>query len=82
MVATIGWAAVLLTQVFWIPNITRILRTRSVDGHSLWAWLIMTAGLSCWLAYFVAKGDIAGIAANLSGVTGATVTTFCVWRWR
>ncbi len=78
----IGWAAVILTQVFWIPNIARILRTRDVQGYSLAAWLLMLLGLSCWLIYFVARGDVVGIVANISGVTGAAITVACVWLWR
>jgi MtN3 and saliva related transmembrane protein len=78
----VGWAAVILTQVFWVPNITRILRTRDVQGYSLAAWLIMVAGLSCWLVYFVARGDFVGIVANICGVTGAGITTACIWAWR
>lgn len=31
----IGWIAVVLTQVFYIPNTVRILRTRDVRGYSL-----------------------------------------------
>ncbi len=77
----IGWLAVILTQVFWVPNIARIVRTRDVDGHSLPAWLIMFAGLLCWLVYFTARGDVVGMVANISGVTGAGITTACVWLW-
>ena len=78
----IGWVAVVLTQVFWIPNITRILRTRDVQGYSLSAWLLMLVGLSCWLVYFVARGDIVGAVANVSGVTGASITVALIWFWR
>ena len=77
----VGWAAVVMTQVFWIPNIWRIFRTRDVEGYSLVAWLIMFGGLSCWLIYFAAKGDIVGIVANVSGITGAGITLSCVWYW-
>ncbi|HMO95055.1 MAG TPA: SemiSWEET family transporter [Tepidiformaceae bacterium] len=78
----VGWVALVLTQVFWIPSITRIVRTREVDGYSLLAWLIMVAGLSCWLIYFAARGDVVGIVANICGVTGAGLTTALVWLWR
>src|SRR5690349_15147311 len=77
----VGWAALVMTQVFWIPNISRILRTRDVDGYSLTAWLIMVGGLAGWLVYFTAKGDVVGIVANISGVTGGLITTFCIWYW-
>lgn len=78
----IGWMALVLTQVFWLPNIARILRTRDVQGYSLAAWLLMLLGLSCWLVYFAVKGDIVGTVANISGVTGATVTVVLIWFWR
>jgi len=77
----VGWAALILTQVFWFPNITRIVRTRDVEGYSLPAWIIMFAGLSCWLVYFVSKGDVVGTVANVCGVSGAGVTLACIWYW-
>lgn len=78
----VGWAAVVLTQMFWIPNILRLVRTREVEGHSVLAWGLMLIGLGCWLFYFVAKGDLVGIVANISGVTGAAITLGCIWLWR
>lgn len=77
----VGWVAVVLTQVFWIPNILRIFRTRDVQGYSLSAWLVMFAGLTCWLVYFITKGDLVGTVANVSGVTGAGITLGCIWYW-
>jgi uncharacterized protein with PQ loop repeat len=77
----VGWAALVMTQVFWIPNISRIVRTRDVEGYSLFAWMIMVGGLAGWLVYFTAKGDVVGIVANISGVTGGLITTFCIWYW-
>jgi lipid-A-disaccharide synthase-like uncharacterized protein len=70
---------VVLTQVFWFPNITRIVRTKDVEGYSLAAWLIMFTGLSCWLLYFATKGDVVGVVANVCGVTGAGITLGCIW---
>lgn len=78
----VGWVALVLTQVFWIPNITRIVRTRDVAGYSLLAWLIMVGGLSCWLVYFAVQGDVVGVVANICGVTGAGVTTALIWMWK
>ena len=77
----VGWVALVLTQVFWIPNIGRILRTRDVEGYSLIAWLLMLGGLSCWLVYFASKGDVVGVVANVCGVTGAAITLICIWYW-
>lgn len=78
----IGWLAVALTQVFYIPNTLRILRTRDVEGYSLVGWLLLFLGLGCYLVYFASQGDIVGIVANLCGMLGSGVTTFCIWRWR
>ena len=77
----VGWAAVVMTQVFWIPNILRIFRTRDVEGYSLAAWVIMFGGLTCWLVYFATKGDFVGVVANVSGMTGAGITLACIWYW-
>lgn len=78
----VGWAAVALTQVFYVPNTVRIIRTRDVRGYSLFAWSLLFAGLTCFLIYFVAQRDPVGIVANLCGVSGAGFTTFFVWLWR
>ncbi len=71
-----------LSQVFYVPNTIRLLRTRDVGGYSLVAWLMLSAGLACYLVYFIARGDPVGIVANIFGVSGASLTTACIWRWR
>lgn len=78
----VGWVAVVLTQVFYIPNTLRILRTRNVEGYSLAGWGLLTAGLACYLFYFSVQGDLVGIVANICGVFGAGLTTACVVIWR
>lgn len=78
----VGWLAVVLTQVFYVPNTLRILRTRDVQGYSLVGWLLLFIGLACYLVYFASQGDLVGIVANACGVFGAGVTTFCIWLWR
>ena len=80
-IEVVGWAALVLTQVFWIPNIGRILRTRDVEGYSVVGWALMLAGLSCWLVYFSSKGDMVGVVANVCGVTGAAITLACIIYW-
>lgn len=82
MIEPVGWVAVVLTQVFWVPNIARIVRTRDVTGYSVAAWGLMLAGLVCYLVYFTVEGDRVGTVANLSGVAGAGLTLGLVLRWR
>lgn len=81
-VEVVGWVAVVLTQVFYVPNTLRILRTRDVRGYSLFGWLLLFLGLACYLVYFAWRGDLVGIVANAFGVVGAGLTTLCIWRWR
>jgi len=81
-IEVVGWLAVLFTQVFYVPNILRIVRTRDVQGYSLAGWLLLFLGLCCFLVYFSVKGDVVGIGANTCGVTGSGLTVICIWRWR
>jgi MtN3 and saliva related transmembrane protein len=78
----IGWSAAILTQVFWIPNIARIVRTKDVQGYSVFAWVVMTTGIALFLVYFLSRGDAVAIATNASGTAGAAITLLCVLRWR
>lgn len=81
-IEAIGWVAVVLTQVFYLPNTVRIIRTRDVQGYSLFGWLLLFLGLICYFIYFTARRDPVGIVANACGVAGSGLTTFCIWRWR
>jgi lipid-A-disaccharide synthase-like uncharacterized protein len=78
----VGWVAVVLTQVFYVPNTVRILKTRNVAGYSLAGWLMLTLGLGCYLLYFAVQGDVVGIVANVCGVFGSGLTTACILLWR
>ena len=82
MFEVIGWSAAVLTQVFWIPNIARIVRTKDVQGYSVLAWVVMTTGIALFLVYFLSRGDAVAIATNASGTAGAAITLLCVLRWR
>jgi hypothetical protein len=73
---------VVLTQVFYVPNTVRIIRTHDVQGYSLFGWLLLVSGLSCYLVYFASRGDVVGVVANACGVAGAGITTVCIWWWR
>jgi lipid-A-disaccharide synthase-like uncharacterized protein len=81
-IEVVGWLAVLLTQVFYIPNILKIVRTRDVQGYSLVGWFLLFLGLCCFLVYFSFRGDVVGIGANACGATGSGLTVICIWRWR
>jgi MtN3 and saliva related transmembrane protein len=74
-VTALGFLAGFLTTVAFIPQLTRVIRTRSTKDLSLPMFLIFTTGVLLWLMYGVAIGSAPVIAAN--GVTlvlaGATL---------
>lgn len=82
MFDAVGWVAVVLTQVFYIPNTLKILRTHDVQGYSLPAWTMLFIGLGCYLAYFASRGDLVGVVANVCGMAGSGLTLSCIWFWR
>ena len=53
-----------------------------MQGYSLVGWGMLLVGLGCYLIYFAAERDVIGVVANICGVSGAGLTTFCIWRWR
>lgn len=60
----LGLMAGALTTGCWLPQLLRSWRTRSTEDFS-WTYLaLLTAGVALWLAYGLAKGDLAIIAAN------------------
>jgi MtN3 and saliva related transmembrane protein len=55
----IGLVAGALTTACWIPQLARSIRTRSTSDFS-WAYLCALAvGVALWLAYGVARNDLA-----------------------
>jgi len=65
---TVGWAGFALTQIFYIPQIIKILRTHDVSGLALPSWFILTIALLCYLIYSVYRHDIVFIAGNAAGM--------------
>lgn len=51
---TLGFAAGLLTTIAFIPQLVRILRTRSARDISLPAFSTFTLGVALWTVYGVA----------------------------
>ena len=61
----LGLLAASLTTGAWLPQIARTFRTRSSEDIS-WGYLMaMLLGFAAWLAYGIALGELAIIAANV-----------------
>lgn len=69
----VGWAAFALTQIFYIPQTIRILRSHDVSGLALPSWFILAIGLLCYLIYSISQHNIVFIAGNAAGTVQSLV---------
>ena len=51
LVSFFGYAAAFCTAAAYVPQVVRIVRTRSTKDISLGMFLVMNFGLVCWLIY-------------------------------
>jgi MtN3 and saliva related transmembrane protein len=63
-VSLLGILAGFCTTLAFVPQVVRTWRTRTAGDLSLTTFLVFSVGVALWLAYGVALGDIAIIAAN------------------
>ncbi|MAV04411.1 MAG: hypothetical protein CMC31_01955 [Flavobacteriaceae bacterium] len=63
----IGLLAAILTTTAFIPQVYKVIKTKSVKGLSLTTYLIFTTGVLFWLIYGLLKSSISMIIGN--GIT-------------
>ena len=63
----IGLLAAILTTSAFIPQVYKVIKTKSVKGLSLTTYLIFTTGVLFWLIYGLLKSSISMIIGN--GIT-------------
>ena len=64
-----GWIGFALTQIFYFPQIIKILRNHNVSGLALPSWFILAAALLSSLIYSVSIHNNVFIAGNAAGLT-------------
>ena len=64
----IGIAAALLTTFGFVPQVIKMLRTKSVKDISLPTFIQFSIGMSCWALYGFHLRDVIIISANSIGV--------------
>ena len=69
-VTIIGWMAVCCTTLAFVPQVIKILRTRSAADISLGTFAVMTTGLALWVIYAVIRSDLPLFVGN--------AVTFCL----
>lgn len=64
MADLIGYVAAALTTIAFLPQAIKAFRTRSTKDISLTMWLLLCAGVACWLVYGILLRAGPIIAAN------------------
>ena len=80
LLTMIGYAAAFCTTAAYLPQVVRTWRTRSTTDISLGTLLLLATGLTLWLVYGLALGDMPLVAAN--AVTLALAGTILVLKLR
>jgi MtN3 and saliva related transmembrane protein len=60
----LGYIAGILTTLAFLPQALKTFRTKSTKDISLAMWLLLCAGVFCWLIYGIVLGAGPIIAAN------------------
>lgn len=69
----VGLAAAVLTMFSFVPQIVKVLKTRSAGDVSVVMLAQLSAGVTLWIVYGIARRDPIIILANI-----VTLTTLCV----
>ncbi|MFH2048791.1 MAG: SemiSWEET transporter [bacterium] len=60
----LGLAAGLLTTVAFIPQLVKVIKSRSTKDISLLMYVVISTGILLWLIYGLCIGSVPVIAAN------------------
>jgi MtN3 and saliva related transmembrane protein len=77
----LGFAAGALTTIAFVPQVYRIVKTRSAHDISWLMFGIFSVGIVLWLWYGIRAGALPLIAANLVTLCLAVTVLFLKWRY-
>lgn len=78
----LGVVAGILTTSSFIPQIIKILKTRSAKDVSLLMFVIISLGISLWLVYGILKEDLPIIIANSVTLVFNIAVLFLKYKYR
>ena len=64
-----------------VPQIVKGLNTKKMDDLSVWLILSLIVGLSLWVIYGIARGDVVIVGGNIVGVSLNLVLLFLKFRY-
>ena len=78
---SLGLVAGALTTVAFVPQVVRILRTRSAYDISWWLFGILAAGSALWLWYGIRLESLPLIATNVVTLSLQLLIFWLKWRY-
>ncbi|MDD5255293.1 MAG: SemiSWEET family transporter [Candidatus Omnitrophica bacterium] len=78
----VGTCAASLTMLSFIPQIYKIVKTRSARDVSFMTLLQLTLGVSLWIAYGVHLKDAIIIGANVITLVSLLITLGLYYKYR
>jgi MtN3 and saliva related transmembrane protein len=69
LIPFIGILATVFAVSSTVPQIIKGMKTKKMDDVSVWLIMALIAGLSLWVTYGIAKGDIVIAGGNSIGVS-------------
>lgn len=82
MITLIGFTAATLTMFGFVPQIIKVIKTKSVNDISLITVLQFTIGIILWLIYGLLRQDIVIIVANAVSLASLLVFLFLYFLYR
>ena len=64
LTTALGLAAATLTTIAFVPQVTKIWKTKSAKDVSLGMFVVFCTGVALWLAYGIMLGELPIIIAN------------------
>jgi len=81
-VEIIGLVAGTITSVTFLPQVTRIWKTRSAKDVSLTMLLLLLLGTSIWITYGLLRNDTAIIYTNGMVLAMGLAMLFFKWKFK
>jgi uncharacterized protein with PQ loop repeat len=78
----VGWAGFALTQIFYIPQIFKIIRHHDVSGLALPSWFILMIALLCYLIYSIWRHDLVFTVGNAAGMVQSLSMIALIMKYR
>ena len=78
----IGVVAATLTMFSFIPQIVKVLKTKSAGDVSIFTILQLSLGVALWIVYGIARLDPIIITANTVTLATLIITLFLYFRYK